>query len=154
MKKFFIFFLIFILDQATKFFAVTFIAPGETIKILPFFNLCLHFNTGVSFGFLSSSPYLVIAITLICLVFLLYLWAKFKESRIALTVIFSAAMSNLLDRFTYGGVVDFLDFFYKSWHWPAFNLADVAICLTTFFLIFPSHPARGRPTVPVDGRRS
>ena len=139
MPKFFIFLLIIIIDQLTKYCATVFISPSEVINIFPFLNLCLVFNTGTSFGFLNSIPNAVIIITVLCILFLGLLYIKNKDMRVPLIFILGGAVSNLIDRFTYGAVVDFIDLFYKKWHWPAFNIADTVICLGCIYLIFKNH---------------
>ena len=58
-----------------------------------------------------------------------------KLLSLSLTLIAAGALGNMIDRTVYGYVVDFLDFYWQGWHWPAFNVADVAICSGAFFLI-------------------
>ena len=58
-----------------------------------------------------------------------------QAAELSLTLIAAGALGNMIDRTVYGYVVDFLDFYWQGWHWPAFNVADVAICGGAFFLI-------------------
>ncbi len=121
-------------DLGTKWFAEgTVQDSAQPIAVTTFFNLVLHYNRGVSFGFLSTEhplmPYALGAAALVLIVLVgIWLW-RTSSSLLALglTCIFGGAISNLLDRIWDGAVTDFLDFYLRAYHWPAFNLADVAI---------------------------
>ena len=120
-------------DQATKRVVETQLEPYSSISVLSGFNLVHIYNRGVSFGLLSSdSPYAPYVLALFGLVVSvgLAVWAFRSESllqRVALALIVGGAASNVLDRLDDGAVTDFLDFYIGALHWPAFNLADVAI---------------------------
>lgn len=104
--------------------------PPQVIPVTGFFNLVLGFNTGVSFGLFGQAPaWLLMAFTLAIVAGLL-VWIHRSDSRLtasALGLVVGGALGNLLDRLRQGAVTDFLDFYIGSYHWPAFNLADVAI---------------------------
>lgn len=121
-------------DQWSKAAITANLALYERIAIMPFFNLTLAYNEGAAFSFLAGAGgwqrWLFASIA--CLTSALiagWLLTK-KESRwvqIALALILGGALGNLWDRLMLGHVVDFLDFYWASWHFPAFNIADTAI---------------------------
>ena len=119
----------------------TFTEPSRVIQVLPFFNLRLGFNTGVSFGmFATDSPYILISLTALVIAILMW-WAYRAQSAAearALGFVIGGAIGNLVDRIRHGAVVDFLDVFYKEWHWPTFNIADIAITMGTLALVLTS----------------
>tara|TARA_B100000945_G_scaffold278428_1_gene244204 strand:+ start:176 stop:691 length:516 start_codon:yes stop_codon:yes gene_type:complete len=112
------------------------------IELLPFLNIRLIWNTGISFSLFSSGGVLTIYVILtiqIMIVFLIIFWMK-KSNNITQFALFGlivgGAMGNIYDRFVYGAVVDFIDVFYSNYHFPTFNLADAAIsigCLMWFY---------------------
>lgn len=132
-QPFWVGFIVFVIDQMTKVFAVQYLTVLKKIELTPFFNVTLVYNPGVSFGmFQSHLPWM--RIILICLAFVLMGWLVYalakSESfieKICYSLILGGAFSNVIDRFTYGAVVDFLDFHLFQYHWPAFNIADSAI---------------------------
>jgi signal peptidase II len=130
------------LDQLTKWLALTYVDPHNPIEVLPFFNFVLTYNTGISFGMLKTvpTPYALAALSsIISLIMLVWLIrTKRKDLSAALSLLIGGAIGNIIDRFTHGAVVDFLDFYYKDWHYPAFNIADSAIVLGIAFLLFDS----------------
>lgn len=139
-------------DQISKWLVLTLVmVPPRTIEVLPFFNLTLGFNTGVSFGMLREAfldrALLLAAIALVIAMGML-LWATHAEKRIetfALGLIAGGALGNVIDRVRQGAVTDFLDFHIGGWHWPAFNLADVAITIGAICLVVGTlYPARSR----------
>lgn len=137
--------LVVLLDQITKQMVLANIRHGQLIAVIPgLFNLTLHFNPGAAFGFMAdlSDGWRQLALgatTAIALGFVLYFLIKeYFADRIgqtALAMILGGALGNLIDRLVIGEVVDFLDFFVSNWHWPAFNLADSAICLGVVILL-------------------
>ena len=123
-----------IADQASKWLVVNVVMqPPRIIGILPFFNLRLGYNTGISFGMFADqiegyATHFVLFKVLVTAG--LILWALRTASppeRWGLALIAGGAAGNILDRYRQGGVTDFLDFFWNGWHYPTFNLADVAI---------------------------
>ena len=129
------------LDQITKNIILNEMVTPKIIEVTPFFNLILAYNTGVSFSmFDGNNPYILSGIALsVCA---LLAWWMQKEtdhwSRIGFSMIIGGAISNVIDRFVHGAVVDFLDFHIGSYHWPAFNVADTAICIGAGIIVLRS----------------
>ncbi len=123
-----------ILDQVTKAVVLSIGSanPAWLVSVTPFFNIVLVRNDGISFGLLGSNvPWWVLSLVAIAVVaFLLrWLWGEASSFTAAgLGLIVGGALGNVVDRFWYGAVTDFLDFYAHDWHWPAFNFADIAIC--------------------------
>jgi len=97
------------------------------------FNLTPVWNNGISFGLMSSQPEVVrLIIPILALLVITYLISQLKFQgylqQLASAIISGGAIGNVIDRILYGKVVDFLDFHIGGYHWPAFNMADVAIC--------------------------
>ena len=128
-----------LLDQITK-AAIGekfFIHESHTV-INGLFNFVYVMNPGAAFGFLAGASetfrrFFFIGITVAVILLIIYYMVKSKSQNtlyvISLTLIFAGAVGNLIDRIRYGAVVDFLDFYIHTWHWPAFNVADSAISL-------------------------
>ena len=139
---YFISLIVFLLDFFTKLWALRGLIPHEPVSILPCFNLYLTFNRGVSFSMFSAQSaigvWALISLTGIISVLIIYLIQNEKEklSRIGLSMILGGAIGNLIDRIRFGSVVDFLDFYLGAHHWPAFNIADSAICIGVMFVLF------------------
>jgi signal peptidase II len=139
-----------VLDQASKLWLlfVFDIAHRGTVKVTPFFDLVLAWNIGISFGwFQSDSPAAQIVLMLIkaVAVVVLAIWMARSRTRlatIALGLIIGGAIGNAIDRFAYGGVVDFALFHVqigeKNLNWYVFNLADVAIVAGVAALLYDS----------------
>ena len=135
-----------ILDQVTK-FMVTFHVPKHySIPVIKgFFNITHIRNPGVAFGLFAEqeSEYKVLFFIIISLIAIIAILVIFHQSpdekravRVGLILIFSGAVGNLIDRILHQEVIDFLDFFYKGTHWPAFNVADSCITIGVSFMIF------------------
>ena len=124
-------------DQLTKFLVRYYLYPGQEIKIFSFFSLTYVRNSGLLFGlFPGSNSWLAVLSFFI----LLGLWWQRKVifpsdrlGNLAWQIILAGGLGNLLDRITQGEVIDFLDFYWQNWHWPAFNLADVSVNVGIFF---------------------
>jgi signal peptidase II len=138
--------LVLALDQLTKQLASSYLNYAEPVAVMPLFNLTLVHNTGAAFSFLSQAGgwqrWFFAAIALLVSAGLL-LWLKRLSMNkvweaVALTLVLGGALGNVWDRILLGYVVDFLDFYYGSWHWPAFNVADMAITGGAAILIFDS----------------
>ena len=129
------------LDQITKNIILNEMVTPKIIEVTPFFNLILAYNTGVSFSmFDGNNPY-VLSIIALSVCALLAWWMQKetdKWSRIGFSMIIGGAISNVIDRFVHGAVVDFLDFYIGSYHWPAFNVADTAICIGAGIIVLRS----------------
>jgi signal peptidase II len=130
------------LDYASKAAVLAALAPGESVRLAPFFNLVLVFNRGAAFSFLAAAPgwqtplFAAIAIVASVVVSLL-IYKNHRKSLFCsgLALILGGALGNLRDRLAFGHVVDFLDFHAAAWHWPAFNVADSAITVGAGILI-------------------
>jgi signal peptidase II len=142
------------LDQATKYIAEQTLTKGVPVPVIPnLFNFTLVYNPGAAFGLFGGLPdtmrrvvLLGVSIAAFAVVLFMYRDAKGdKVSVVALVAIVSGAVGNLIDRIRYDAVVDFLDFYWGSYHWPAFNIADSAICVGVAVLVlrmlFVGHPS-------------
>ncbi len=125
-----------LLDQITKITITQILSHGQSIPVTSFFNIVLVYNEGAAFSFLSSQGgwqrYLFTGIAIAAVILITYLIKKHAGQRLfcwGLALILGGAVGNLIDRVIYGHVIDFLDFYVKTWHWPAFNVADMAICV-------------------------
>ena len=135
------------LDFISKNYVVSYFAnnQGAYITVIEnFFNIGLTYNQGVAFGFMTSWPDSLRITALTCTsiiafgVLLYFLLVIYKNNKLAtsfLALILGGAIGNLIDRIRFGAVVDFLDVYFKEYHWPMFNLADSFICIGVFALI-------------------
>lgn len=130
---------ILLLDQWTKSLVVEKLPLYQRVEVIQgFFNLTHVRNTGGAFGIFGGEKgglgsILFVVVSLIAIGAIVFLFLKVKENEKTLafsfSLILSGAVGNLIDRLRYGEVVDFLDFHLSSYHWPAFNVADSAICI-------------------------
>lgn len=140
-----------LLDQATKQLALTQLVLHESVALLPSLNLTLVYNKGAAFGFLSSASgwqnVFFIVVALVACGVILYLLRQTRERlfAVALMLVLGGAIGNLVDRILYGHVVDFIDVYYQSWHWPAFNIADSAITIGAILIALDAIRA-GKPS--------
>lgn len=135
--------IIVLLDQITKVSMSKLFVYGESRPVTSFFNLVLAHNKGAAFSFLAAESgwqrYLFTGIALAATVFIIYLLKRHAGQRLfcwALALILGGAIGNVIDRSIYGYVIDFLDFHVAGWHWPAFNIADMAICTGAAMFVF------------------
>ena len=135
-----------ILDQVTKHIAVSYfnsIGVYETVEVMPFFNFVLRYNPGAAFSFLADAGGWQVAffstisiIVSLAIVYWMYtIPAKNRWLSCALALILAGALGNLYDRLMLGKVVDFIDWYYESYHWPAFNIADGVIMLGAVMML-------------------
>lgn len=125
------------LDQITKFVTVANLREFQTIELIPgFFNFTYVKNTGAAWGIFNQSTILltILSIGIIALFIYMYRSQKNRFTRFFLVVIIAGAIGNLIDRIRLNYVVDFLDFTIFGYHFPVFNVADIAVCLGTFAL--------------------
>ena len=133
-----------IADQGTKFAITQSLSLGQSIPLTSFFNLVHVLNPGAAFSFLAGAGgwqrYFFIGIAVVVSIFLikLILENRHKGEAIAYSLILGGAMGNLIDRVFRGYVVDSFDFYWRDWHWPAFNLADIAIVLGALLFVSSS----------------
>lgn len=135
-----------VLDQGSKLIVDSSMQLYQSIPILPFFKITYLHNTGAAFSFLSEAggwqrwffAGLALVISIIITVWLSRLQKHETLLAIALSLILGGAVGNLIDRLAYGYVIDFLDVYYDTWHWPAFNVADSAITLGVVLMLAES----------------
>jgi len=135
-----------VVDQWTKHAVQQNLAPYQKVEVIRgFFDLTHVRNTGGAFGILAgekggTGSLLFVVVSLIAIGSILFLFKKMKEDEeslaLSLSLVLGGAIGNLFDRFRYGEVIDFLDFHMASFHWPAFNVADSAICLGIGLMAF------------------
>ncbi|MBS0309107.1 MAG: lipoprotein signal peptidase [Proteobacteria bacterium] len=123
-------------DQVSKITIARIFSYGESHPLTSFFNLVLAYNKGAAFSFLATGSgwqrYFFTILGIVAALFIVYLLKRNPGQRMfcwALALILGGAVGNVIDRIAYGHVIDFLDFHIGSWHWPAFNVADSAICI-------------------------
>ena len=130
-----------ILDQASKWVILSYLNFNSSINVFSGFNLVLVFNYGTSFGLLSPNTvhgtYCLMGLSLLLIIILFVAFFKFRNSieKILLSMLIGGAIANLIDRIFHGAVIDFIDIYYKNWHWPAFNIADISITCSASCLI-------------------
>lgn len=131
-----------LVDQLSKYFAVNHLMLYHAKAVTPFLNLTLMYNPGAAFSFLSRSGSLALwlfsIIALIVSVFILVWLHKMPANKpwlaCGLALVLGGALGNLCDRFIYGYVIDFFDFYFHNWHFFAFNVADAAITVGAILL--------------------
>jgi signal peptidase II len=137
---------ILVLDQATKAVVSTTLKMYEIRPVIPgFFNLTRVHNTGAAFGLLAgqASPvrtFFFLTVSFLALGVVLWMLLRLppdqKVELVALSLIFGGALGNVVDRARLGEVIDFIDVYYRSYHWPAFNVADSAITVGVILLLY------------------
>jgi signal peptidase II len=133
-----------VLDQATKLYVDANFELYESVPVIKgWFHLTYIRNQGAAFGILSSGAWRVpffITVALVALTAIIWYLRSLRDDQklaaFALALIFSGALGNLIDRIRLGEVIDFLDVFWRHHHWPAFNVADSAICVGVGLLIW------------------
>jgi len=149
--------LIVVLDLWTKNIATEALTLYRPVALTSWLNMTLAHNYGAAFSFLSDAggwqrwlfTGLSSVVTLVLIIWLLRLPAREKLTAAALTLIIGGAIGNLIDRINHGYVVDFIDVYYRGWHWPAFNLADSAITGGVILLLLDGLflSVKAKPTV-------
>lgn len=135
--------LVILFDQVTKYWAFQTLIPYQSKAIWPMLNLTLAFNTGAAFSFLSSRGDWAVwfftsfsaVMSIIIAVWMLRLPRTARLQLVALSLILGGAVGNLIDRILLGHVIDFIDVYFGNYHWPAFNLADSAICMGALLML-------------------
>ncbi|QWD83214.1 lipoprotein signal peptidase [Polynucleobacter sp. MWH-P3-07-1] len=132
-----------LLDQCTKWLALSHLQLGIPQPVLPFLNWLLLFNPGAAFSFLAQGSgwqrWFFTLLGLAASAYIVYLLARTQLSKTmswALSLILGGALGNVLDRLMFGFVIDFIDCHYGNWHWPAFNIADSAISIGAALIIW------------------
>jgi signal peptidase II len=136
-----------LVDQMSKWWVVEqmHMTTGRIKEICPFFNLVLVHNRGVTFGLLNNIDQkwvtyglILIAVAIVALLGRWLLRTTSLTVSLALGMIMGGAVGNIIDRIRFGSVVDFLDFYYHDYHWPAFNCADSMIVVGVTLLLLDS----------------
>jgi signal peptidase II len=130
-------------DQASKQVILAQFALHESLTITPFFNLVLVFNSGAAFSFLADAggwqKWFFVVLAFVISGWLGVLLHRHRGERLlslALSLIIAGALGNVVDRLRFGAVVDFLDFHFAGYHWPAFNVADSCICIGVALMLW------------------
>lgn len=123
-----------LIDQVSKIAVEHYIARSQRIPVISgFFNLTFITNKGAAWGIMHGYGWLLLTIAIVVIIasffFMRWLTEGWNERYYALFIIISGVIGNSIDRVWRGEVVDFLDFYALDWHWPAFNIADSAICI-------------------------
>ena len=147
-------FFILILDQLIKYSASHSLVLYQPRPLMPYLSLTLAHNTGAAFSVLAHTGHggvwfliaFAATMSLFLGAWLLHLSKQQYWLSAAIALVLGGALGNLLDRILYGYVVDFIDVYYGSWHWPAFNFADSAISIGIIMLILASINTSGRAT--------
>ncbi len=131
----------FALDRITKYWALHYLAGGFK-RVTSYFNFSLAWNRGVSWSLFSSEhPFythlLTAGILSVIVIFSFYLVAEYRQKKNIMfhIMILAGALSNVVDRFLYGAVLDFLQFHIGVWYWPTFNVADMFIVVGVMGII-------------------
>ncbi len=148
------------LDQLTKLLVINTFRYGETMPIIQdYFSLTYVRNTGAAFGILSQwdpayrIPFFI-AVPMLAMGLIGYMFKAIPSDDVCRSVVLASvvggAVGNLIDRVTYGYVIDFLDFHWGFYgpHFPAFNVADITICIGVFFLIIDTYKGDKRTDAP------
>ena len=132
---------VFVADLVTKQVMLGWIfTPPQRVEILPFLNFTPVWNPGISFGMLADAgalmPVILTVVALAVAAWMVWKGPSFRRlERIGAGLIAGGAVGNALDRIRFGKVVDFIDVYVQTWHWPAFNIADAAITVGAFLWI-------------------
>lgn len=135
--------LIFLADRATKYLALKALAT-QAYHLFPGFSFSLAFNTGVSFSFFASSGaqshWALTMVVAIIVALLIIVWRFFSShsllSNSGYALIIGGAIGNFYDRLYFGGVIDFIDIYIGRWHFPTFNVADIALSLGFLLIVW------------------
>ena len=130
-------------DQFTKFLVLTHMEPGQSIPVFSFLQLTYVTNTGVAFSLFrsfSGANTFFALVTALVLALIAGFAIKNQGSlsplmRSAFSLVIAGAVGNLIDRFVHGHVIDFIDIFAGTWHWPVFNIADSCISIGATLLL-------------------
>ena len=134
--------LLLIADQFTKVLILGYYRLGDATQLTSFFNIVRVHNTGAAFSFLASASgwqrWFFTGIGIAAAIFIVWMLKSHAGQKLfsfAMACILGGAVGNVIDRTLHGYVIDFLDFHYRSWHFPAFNVADSAITIGAVCLI-------------------
>ena len=135
--------LIIALDQLTKLWIIHNFNYQDNSSVTSFFKLVHFQNTGAAFSFLHDASgwqnIFFVTLSILILIYLFYLYKKLKDvfpAWLSLLLIMAGAVGNLIDRIRIGHVTDFIYLHYNDFYWPAFNVADSAICLGALLYLY------------------
>lgn len=142
-KWFFLVLLLVVIDQLTKLLVYGYLKPHETFEITSFLSITHVHNYGAAFSFLANEDgwqqYFLVTISSVASLAIVIWMVKTSRAQVfklvALSLILSGAIGNLIDRAVLGFVIDFIDLHYQDFYWPVFNVADVVITLGVILLI-------------------
>lgn len=132
-----------VVDLGSKQWVMSHFQLGESLPLIPFFNLTYAHNPGAAFSFLADKDgwqrwffaVIALAITAALLVLMYRSSASQRLNNIAYAMIIGGAVGNLTDRLVHGYVIDFVDFYINDWHYPIFNIADAGICIGALLIV-------------------
>lgn len=139
--------LVIVADQLTKYWITESMSLFDSIAVLPHLNLTLLHNTGAAFSILADAGgwqrWFFVVLGVGVSVFILFWLRRMPPEQgpllpLSLSLILGGALGNVIDRAIHGYVIDFIDIYYASWHWPAFNVADSAITIGAVLFVFDS----------------
>lgn len=147
--------LVIVLDQVSKQLVLAYFFRGERLELIPgFFDLTLAFNPGAAFSFLADAGgwqrhfFTILAAAIsIGIVWMLKKHANEPRFCLQLALILGGAIGNGIDRVFYGHVIDFILIYYHDWYYPAFNVADSAICIGTVLMLFDGFMHRDKKEI-------
>lgn len=142
MKKYFLLFTsLLFLDRITKWWTLRTLIHGD-IHINSYLSLSLSFNRGISWGLFSFSSPLLFWLLTLCIAFIIMVFIGYTvhehvsgRNVVGEAMVCAGAVSNLFDRFLYGGVVDFIELHMGTWFWPSFNIADSCITVGIILIV-------------------
>lgn len=134
------------LDLVSKQWVMANFWLGESMAIMPSINLFYSYNSGAAFSFLADESgwqrwiFSLIAVVIIVILLVIMYRSDYRVrlSNAAHAMVIGGALGNFFDRIVHGVVIDFIDIYIGSWHWPTFNIADLAICTGTILIILES----------------
>ena len=149
-----VFCILLVLDQVSKLVIDQYVPLHQSREVIAgLFNIVHVQNKGAAFGLLAHIPgaaHIFVITSLIAIVLILVYFRLVKDREVwtplCLSMILAGAVGNLIDRFRLGSVIDFLDFHYKGWHWPAFNVADASITIGVILLALKILWGEKKPT--------
>ncbi len=135
-----------VIDQLTKYWVSSSMQLYQSIELTPFFNITYVLNPGAAFSFLADQDgwqrwFFAVIAAAASVLFFVWLWKTPTSNKLlgfAVAMMLSGALGNLIDRVLLGHVIDFLDFYIGTNHWPAFNVADSAIFVGAAVMLFDS----------------
>lgn len=139
--------IVIVLDQWTKYIAVQSMRLFDSIPVMPYFNITLLHNEGAAFSFLANAGgwqrWFFIGLGVVVSAFILAWLRRLRRDQgwmlpASLALILGGALGNVIDRAWHGYVIDFIDLYYGSWHWPGFNVADIAITVGAALFLLDS----------------